>query len=261
MKHFLATAALLATAIAAPASAVTIVAGFNGAGANAASVARLNANLNLTVSAVSYANVAPNALTTLLGDSATARMVSQNASGLGVVGGAVNNQMDTNQVGVREAFLVTGSKHFFLTGLVLGEVDLDDTLQIYGVNADGSLVNFTFGTGTSASAGNPAQLAVRRAQGTIAGGANLSLVNLSYNGAVNGGTATFETGLTGSNFTRFLITTRVGGNVNYLGNPGQGFTLSGLTATVPEPGTWGLLLVGFGMVGVAARRRSRAVAA
>jgi PEP-CTERM motif len=33
------------------------------------------------------------------------------------------------------------------------------------------------------------------------------------------------------------------------------------TATVPEPGTWLMLLVGFGMVGFAARRRQTAVAA
>ncbi|MBC7522408.1 MAG: PEPxxWA-CTERM sorting domain-containing protein, partial [Sandarakinorhabdus sp.] len=32
-------------------------------------------------------------------------------------------------------------------------------------------------------------------------------------------------------------------------------------ARVPEPATWGLLIVGFGMVGVAARRRKAAVAA
>ncbi|MFZ4690312.1 MAG: PEPxxWA-CTERM sorting domain-containing protein [Polymorphobacter sp.] len=34
-----------------------------------------------------------------------------------------------------------------------------------------------------------------------------------------------------------------------------------VAGTVPEPATWGLLLVGFGMVGVAARRRSAAVTA
>ena len=30
---------------------------------------------------------------------------------------------------------------------------------------------------------------------------------------------------------------------------------------VPEPSTWGMLMIGFAMVGVAARRRSRTVAA
>lgn len=44
----------------------------------------------------------------------------------------------------------------------------------------------------------------------------------------------------------------------------QNFTARGsgdFTATVPEPGTWAMLLVGFGMVGFAARRRTAAVAA
>ena len=34
-----------------------------------------------------------------------------------------------------------------------------------------------------------------------------------------------------------------------------------LTAAVPEPATWGLMIAGFGLVGVAARRRGTAVAA
>ena len=34
-----------------------------------------------------------------------------------------------------------------------------------------------------------------------------------------------------------------------------------LESTVPEPATWGLMIVGFGMVGVAARRRKAAVTA
>ena len=32
-------------------------------------------------------------------------------------------------------------------------------------------------------------------------------------------------------------------------------------AAVPEPATWALLLTGFGMIGVAVRRRSRTIAA
>ena len=34
-----------------------------------------------------------------------------------------------------------------------------------------------------------------------------------------------------------------------------------LTVAVPEPATWAMLLIGFGMVGFAARRRNRALAA
>lgn len=256
MKIILATAALLATVIATPASAVTLVAGFNGAGGNVASIAKSNISLDLTLSALSFANVQPNALSSITGNSATARTLSQNASGVGVVGGFVDLQMDTNLVGVREAFLVTGSSGFLLTRLVLGNVDADDTLQIYGVNANGSLVSFSYGSGN-----NPLNNAAARTAGAIGSGAGGSLLNLTYNAGLNGGTASFDTGLNVTRFTRYLITTRVGGDVNYLGAPGQGFTLSGLTATIPEPATWGMMLVGFGFVGVAARRRSNAVAA
>ena len=51
----------------------------------------------------------------------------------------------------------------------------------------------------------------------------------------------------------------------YSATPGVGYgahsvgTLS--VAAIPEPATWGLLLAGFGMVGVAARRRKTAIAA
>lgn len=254
MKRFLATAALLATAIAAPASAVTLVAGFNGVGADVASVSASNISINLNVSARIFANVAPNALTNI-SQVATVGTLTRVAGGVGILGGASSPQMDTNQAGAREAYLVSADKAFYLTGLRLTFVDSDDTLQIYGVNGDGSLVNFTYGTGT-----DPTNNAVSRAAGAINSGAGGSLLNLTTSTA-NSGTASFDTGLTDTRFTRYLITTRVGGEVTYLGAGGQGFTLSGLTATVPEPATWGLMLVGFGLVGVAARRRSTAVAA
>jgi hypothetical protein len=264
MKRILATAALLAATVAAPASAVTLIANFNEAGGTTvASVSRSNISLNLTVSGISFANVEPGALTNISANSATARNITTNnftgptARGLGISGGADNAQMDTNQVGRREAFLITGSNAFYLTGLVLNRVDPDDTLQIYGVNANGSLVSFAYGTGNNPLGNN---LAADRAAGTIQGGAGGSLLNLSLAGGTQA-TASFNTGLVNTRFTRYLITTRLNGNVNYLGTGGQGFALSGLTATVPEPATWGLLLVGFGLVGVAARRRSHAVAA
>ena len=46
------------------------------------------------------------------------------------------------------------------------------------------------------------------------------------------------------------------------GNPGlSDIRFEGVLASVPEPATWFLLVAGFGMVGVAARRRKTAVAA
>lgn len=267
MKTILATAALLATAIAAPASAVTLVANFNAADTAVGSVTKSNISLNLVTSAVRF-TVAPGTLTNLSQTTApsNATSITRTALGLGISGGADGNQMDTNQVGtgpnpLREAFLLTGSDAFRLTNLTLTRVDSDDTLQIYGVNANGSLVSFAFGTGNNPLNDNAARMA-----GAISGGAGGSLLNLVYAPVVNGGpnpntgTASFGTGIV-QRFQRYLITTRVGGDVNYLGAPGQGFSLSNLTATVPEPATWGMMIVGFGFVGVAARRRSNAVAA
>lgn len=45
------------------------------------------------------------------------------------------------------------------------------------------------------------------------------------------------------------------------GPAGLNVELGGTATAVPEPATWGLMLAGFVMVGAAARRRSRAVAA
>lgn len=50
------------------------------------------------------------------------------------------------------------------------------------------------------------------------------------------------------------------GNTGLTGGPGF-FAVSGSVGEVPEPAVWGLLVAGFGLVGVAARRRNTAVAA
>lgn len=41
----------------------------------------------------------------------------------------------------------------------------------------------------------------------------------------------------------------------------QAYSLGSLTSAMSEPATWGLMIVGFGVVGVAARRRRPALAA
>jgi hypothetical protein len=264
MKRFLATAALLATAIAAPASAVTLVASFTDVGAATSSVTKSNISLGVTVSAVRFSLSAG----TLTNDGLTnfssflnpvrpAVSITRQASGLGVVaGGVLSLQMDTNTANSREAFLVTGTDAFRLKGLRLTRVDQDDTLQIYGVSAGGALVNLGYGTGFSV-----ANDAAVRASATIIGGAGGTLLN-NVRSNVNGINGTNDFGLANQlRFGSYIITTRVGGQTNFLGTGGQGFGLQGLTAVVPEPGTWALMIVGFGMVGVAARRRNRAVAA
>jgi hypothetical protein len=260
MMRFLTVAALLATAVAAPASAVTLIAGFNGAGTAVTSVTRQNTSLKVDVTVRRF-NALPNSLTNFSQTTAaTAAMtISRTAGGLGITGGGSGTQMDTNSAGtmanpLRESFLLTGSNAFRLTGLTLTSVDNDDTVQVYGIRADNTFANLGFGTGTSTTL-VPGGLAA----GTIKGGAGGTLLNL-VNTAPNGGTSSFDF-VNDVRFTRYLITTRARGDVNYLGTAGQGFALSGLVATVPEPATWGLLLVGFGLVGVAARRRSVAVTA
>lgn len=54
----------------------------------------------------------------------------------------------------------------------------------------------------------------------------------------------------------------VGNKVSFTlsgGSPGDSFRV--ITAAVPEPASWAMLLTGFGLVGLASRRRSRSVAA
>lgn len=259
MKRLFATAVLAATIAASPAAAVSVVADFSGVGTNINLVTRTNKVLTLDVRARRF-SVAPGALTNLTQlttpGGASVNSLVLTAGGLGISGGGNGGQMDTNSAGtlaapLREAFLVTGTRSavqtaFKLQGLKLSAVDADDTLKIFGVNANGSFVDLGYGSTATMA-------------GTIQGGLNGAAIGLA-NTAANGGTSTF--GLANEQkFTRYLITTRIGGDVNFLGTLGQGFALQAVTATVPEPATWGLLLIGFGLVGVAARRRNTAVAA
>jgi hypothetical protein len=259
MFRSLTVAAVLATAIASPAAAVTFIPAFTDTGANVASVTKSNISLELTVTARRFF-VAPGALTNFSQTMAfSGAQITRSAAGLGINGGGSSSQMDTNNAGsvadpLREAFLVSGSNAFFLTGLRLTSVDADDTLKVYGINDDDSFVDLGFGSGTSATV-NPTAVAA----GTIRGGAAGQLTGL-VNTAANGGTADFGF-VNETRFSRYLITTRLGGDVTYLGTKGQGFALQGLTATVPEPQSWALMILGFGLVGVSARRRQKAAVA
>jgi hypothetical protein len=48
-----------------------------------------------------------------------------------------------------------------------------------------------------------------------------------------------------------------GGNFHNSENPGFEGTVTAVTAAVPEPSTWAMMLLGFGGVGFMAYRRSR----
>jgi hypothetical protein len=255
IKSSFVAAALVATMASVPAAAVTVVANFGGTTGNVSSVVLTNiAGSGLTLTATSrqyFVAPGPGALTNLSQTTASGQ-IRRTAPGIGVNGGASNDQIDTNQPGtvqapLREAILITGNQDFSLSGLRLSFVDNDDTLKVFGVLSTGALVDLGYGT-TATSAG------------TIVGGLNGAASGLVFNSGLNSGTASFGLAPT-TYFTRYLFTTRVGGDVSFLGTLGQGYRLDALTATVPEPGTWAMLIIGFGMVGVAARRRNTAARA
>ena len=223
---------LLSLAVAAPASAATFL--FGGSTANVASVSSSNDGITLDVTAHLFVGV-PTTLTNLSQLSNDA-LVSVSAPGIGVAGGASGPQVDTNQVKHREALLVSSSKAISISGLKLSYIDSNDTLQIFGVNADGSLTSLGF-------------------DGTIATG--LGGAASYVNSSANSGTTVLSLLAETAGFKQFLFATRVGGDVSYGGQLGQGYRIDSITANsaVPEPATWAMLITGFGLVGAAARRR------
>jgi hypothetical protein len=162
--------------------------------------------------------------------------VTKNATGIGVRGGA-NSQLDTNFLNRQETLLFSSTKAFSITGLTLGVIDNNDTLQIYGVNADDSLVSLGF-------------------DGVIKSGLNgaATFVNSGQNT-----TLTFNTPT--ARFTRYLFTTNERGDVVFAGDTGQGYLVGQINAVVPEPATWAMMIGGFGLVGFGLRRRRELAAA
>jgi hypothetical protein len=241
-------------AVAAP----TFTANFGGSSGNASSfdyniTTTLNQQLTLTASSRKFF-IAPGSLTNLNQTTVTGQ-VSRSSIGIGIDGGGSAPQVDTNNAGtalnpLREALLITGSKKFAFQSLKLSFVDANDTLQIYGVNDDGTLANIGFGTTFNQTPGNP---------GTISGGLDGLAKNLTFNSA-NSGTYSFGIAPT-TRFSSFLFTTRIGGDVTFGGDSGQGYRLDSITGALPEPGTWAMLIGGFGMAGAALRRQRKAVAA
>jgi len=79
------------------------------------------------------------------------------------------------------------------------------------------------------------------------------LKNLTNSSAFTGWTVASDT----IDISRFFITgNSLGANLQGLNIfPSTLATFSGPVAAVPEPGTWAMMLAGFGMIGFAARRR------
>lgn len=241
-------AATLLTASVPAAAVTTLNFNFGAAGAvtNAASRAYSNGGLTLTATARRFF-VPPGSLTNLSQTVQGTAQIQRSTIGIGVNGGASAPQIDTNNAGtviapLREAILLSGNQDFSLRGLRLSFVDNNDTLKVYGVNLNGTLVDLGYGSGNTPGAG-----------GTIVGGLNGAATGLTFNAGLNAGTAIFSVAPT-TYFTRYLFTTRVGGDIVF-GDLGQGYRIDAITVGVPEPQTWALLIAGFGFVGVSMRRR------
>lgn len=239
-RVLLALTVALPLVVSAPATAATWA--FGGTGGNFASVSTTTEGVTVIARARRFdSSLAPNGLTSLsqltgLSSTNTAMTINRTAPGIGITGGASSPQIDTNQPAQREAMLLSFSNSVSLKGLQLSFIDNDDTLQIYGVNADDSLTSLGFGGVI---------------QTGLAGAATFT------NTLPNGGT-TVLTFLNDqiSAYSRFVFTTRIIGQPN-----GQGYRIDNITATIlPEPGSWALLITGFGLIGAIMRRQRRAVA-
>lgn len=230
----LALVAAVSATVTAPAAAVTFL--FGGADANVASLDRSVDGIDLTITARRF-TPAPASLATLSQTTAQGQ-VSITAPGIGVAGGASAPQIDTNDVSAREALLLAFSRPFSLGGLRLSMVDVNDTLLVYGVGSDGALTPLGFDG------------LIRTG---LAGGAGFT-----HDNGLNGGTTVLDFTTPTAFFDRFLFTTRVGGELQFGGDRGQGYrmdSLSGTPGVIPEPTTWIMLIAGFGFVGLSLRRR------
>jgi hypothetical protein len=197
-------------------------------------VLRSAGDIDLTITARKF-TLAPSLLTNL-SQLGTAGLVSTTTPGLGVAGGASAPQIDTNNPAAREALLVGSSTALAITGLKLSFVDANDTLQIYGVDSDGTLVSFGYAGTIRAGLAGAATFATTSA--------NSGTTQLTFLDATR-------------YFDRYLFTTRIGGDVLFGGDLGQGYRIDEISAAaIPEPATWAMLIAGFGLVGAANRRRT-----
>ncbi len=170
-------------------------------------------------------------------------LVDRTTTSIGVVGGA-NTQLDTNNANQYEALYITANNLLSLKGLVLSAVDVNDTLQVYGVNATtGALTDLGFGGRIASGLGGAA-----------------SFSNAPFVSSNTTTTLTFTNTMMNF-FSGYVFTTRNPGNVLTDGDLGQGYRINSITADVlPEPGSWALLIIGFGFTGAAMRRRAPAAA-
>jgi hypothetical protein len=232
MHRILAAALVASVTLAAPASAVTVL--FGGTTANVNSLSGSIEGIDWTLTAVRF-TATPSTLTSF-SQFGAALQLRRTAPGVGVNGGGSADQVDTNQPNRREAFIFSTSVPIEIAGLKLSYVDADDTLLFFGVKDNGDLVPLIN-------------------DGTIRSGLAGAAAVVNQN-SLNSGTSTLTFPSPWGYFDRYVLTTRVGGDVMYANGLGQGYRLDALSVNiVPEPATWALLITGFAMVGVSARRR------
>ncbi len=217
-------------AVATPASAVTFLMG--GASGTPTGATRTAEGITLNM-APRHFTVTPSALTNIAQLSSSGQL-SVSSLGMGVNGGASAPQIDTNTTNAREALYVSASRALSLTGLKLSMVDANDTLAIYGVGPGGALTSLGFDG------------LIRTG---LAGAASYT------HGSANGGTTTLAFNDASAMFDAFLFTTRIGGETLFSGERGQGYRIESISAGVPEPATWAMLILGFGLIGASLRRR------
>jgi hypothetical protein len=156
-----------------------------------------------------------------------------NLGGLGIPVG--NTLIDTNTPGSLNALLLTANKRFSIHSVTLANVDPLDTFQLYGVTGTG-LTNLGFGTGNDFA---------NSIQGLAAAACTTEcLINFSP-----------ATEL----YSAYLFTTRLNGSVQ--GITEQGYRLAALTGALPEPGTWAMMIGGFGLAGASLRRQRKVATA
>ncbi len=227
---FAATAAAAIVA-SAPAAAATFTLG--GPTGTPSSVTVKSAGTSLTLTGFTY-TVAPSALTSTTQFTGTA-VLSRSSVGVGVCseGGlpAANRgecpQVDANG-SPNEILRADFSESSRISELELSLVDTNDTLRLYGLGGDGTTLNLLGFVGTIPSGAGV---------GVGTSFVSTLIAPFTYNLQFNPSTASYSTFFfTGNNDTR------------------DGYRINSITTAIPEPATWAMMLLGFGLIGSTLRR-------